>query len=141
MMKSKILLIILSVFLFLPVYAPAEENTAQYDQETQQAIENIISTQQLDEDQAAVNEEQISQNVVSPYKQPISKKKLIKKFLAAMFGVVVSSLILYLGLSIYNKARDNFSGPVKTPEGETPLETPSDLQDAVKSFLDKTEWR
>ena len=141
MMKSRILLIVISVFLLLPISASAEDNTVQYDEETQQAIENIVSTQQLDEDRLETSEEQVSQNVVSPYKQPISKKKLIKKFLIAMFGVAMSSLILYLGLTIYNKARDNFNGPVKTPEGETPLETPYDLQGAVRSFLDKTEWR
>ena len=107
MMKSRILLIVISVFLLLPISASAEDNTVQYDEETQH----------------------------------ISKKKLIKKFLIAMFGVAMSSLILYLGLTIYNKARDNFNGPVKTPEGETPLETPYDLQGAVRSFLDKTEWR
>ena len=29
---------------------------------------------------------------------------------------------------------------VKTPEGETPLSSPVNLESAAKTFLDKTKW-
>ena len=139
-MKNKIFSIILSMFLLLPISVWAVEETVQYDNETQQAIENVAENQQLDEDSSAVAEEEPSQTVETPYKKPISKKKILKKFLFAMFGVVASSLILYFGLTIYNRIRDGLPVKVNTPEGETPLTTPVDLQGAVRSFLDKTKW-
>ena len=139
-MKNKIFSIILSMFLLLPVGVWAVEDTVQYDSETQQAIENVAESQQLDEDSSAITEEEPSQAVETPYKKPISKKKILKKFLFAMFGVIASSLILYFGLTIYNKLRDGLPVKVNTPEGETPLTTPVDLQGAVRSFLDKTKW-
>ena len=128
------------MFLLLPVGVWAVEDTVQYDSETQQAIENVAESQQLDEDSSAITEEEPSQAVETPYKKPISKKKILKKFLFAMFGVIASSLILYFGLTIYNKLRDGLPVKVNTPEGETPLTTPVDLQGAVRSFLDKTKW-
>lgn len=139
-MKNKIFSIILSVFLLLPISVWAVEDTVQYDSETQQAIEDVMQNQQLDEDRAVVEQEQAAPADETPYKQPISKKKILKKFLLAMLGVVLSSFILYFGLTVYNRIRDGFPPEVKTPEGETPLTTPVDLQGAVKSFLDKTKW-
>ena len=140
-MKNKIFSTILSVFLLLPISVWAVEDTVQYDNETREAIEEIANNQQLDEDKVNLDDSnQIVQNETTPYKQPISKKKIVKKFLLAMFGVVLSSLILYFGLTVYNRIRDGFPVKVNTPEGETPLTTPVDLQGAVKSFLDKTKW-
>ncbi len=76
------------------------------------------------------------------YKQPVSKKKIAKKFLLAMSGVAISSIILFILLSLYNKLRANFSENTIQPasEGEAPLETPDNLTDAVKTFLNKTKW-
>ena len=76
------------------------------------------------------------------YKQPVSKRKIAKKFLLAMLGVAVSSVLLYLILSLYNKIRDGFTTPrtETPPNGETSLVTPDNLIDAVKTFLDKTKW-
>lgn len=78
---------------------------------------------------------------VTTYKQPVSKRKIAKKFLLAMGGVAASSLIIFLLLTLYNKVREGFSSGVKTPEGQVSLETPDDLQGAVRAFLDKTDWK
>ena len=75
------------------------------------------------------------------YKQPVSKRKIAKKFLLAMAGVAISSIILYLLLSLYNKIRAGFAGSQEIDTGKEPsLETPDNLIDAVKTFLDKTRW-
>lgn len=75
-----------------------------------------------------------------PYKQPISKRKLIKKFLLAMFAVGISSIFLYTTLSVYGKFKSINIKQVKTPENTTPLVTPDDFKSAAKTFLDKTDW-
>ena len=87
-----------------------------------------------------VVQEQAAQEKIS-YKQPVSKRKIAKKFLLAMGGVAVSSILLFLILSLYNKIREGFV----TPEGigekeETMLETPDNTVDAVRTFLDKTKY-
>ena len=129
------------MFLLLPISVWAVEETVNYDNETQQAIEDVVNNQQLDEEGVnAAEESQAFQEAATPYKQPISKKKIIKKFLLAMLGVAASSFILYFGLTLYNRLRDGMPIKVNTPEGETPLTAPADLQGAVKSFLDKTKW-
>lgn len=139
-MKNKLTAIIISIFLILPINAWAVEDTAQYDAETQQAIEDVTAMQNLDEEADEITEE-VPQALVSPYKQPISKKKIIKKFLFAMLGVALSSFILYFGLTFYNKVREKFGEPkVKSLEGETPLQSPVDFEGSVKTFLDKTKW-
>ena len=77
----------------------------------------------------------------SGFKEPIGKKKLAKKFIIAMLCVAGASVFLYGALSIYNKLRDIlFSSKGSSAEGEQPLETPSDLTEAVKTFIDKTRW-
>ena len=74
------------------------------------------------------------------YKQPISKKKIAKKFLAAMGGVGVSSFLIFFLLTIYNRVRESYVTVQKSPNGETSLETPDDIDSAVRTFLDKTKW-
>lgn len=75
------------------------------------------------------------------YKEPAGKNKLIKKFLIAMICVAGASVLLYGILSLYNKIRDNIlPQPPTPPEGEKPLDIPSDLYEAVKTFIDKTRW-
>ncbi len=94
--------------------------------------------------QAVYDIEPAGEEVVTPavpYKQPVSKRKIAKKFLFAMGGVGASSLIIFLMLSLYNKVREGFSSGAKTPDGEVSLETPDDLQGAVRAFLDKTDWK
>ena len=77
----------------------------------------------------------------SRYKEPVSKKVLVKKFIIAMLCVVGTSIFLYGTLSIYNKLRDGFviNGNSST-EGEQPLDAPNDLTEAVKTFIEKTHW-
>ena len=81
-------------------------------------------------------------NSTIPYKQPVSKRKVAKKFLAAMAGVGVSSILLYVTLSLYNKVRSSIIEAAKEipSNGETSLVTPESLTDAVKTFLEKTKW-
>ena len=57
-----------------------------------------------------------------------------------MFAVLVSSITLYYGLSLYNKIRDGYAVPIKTNDGETSLQNPDDLESAVRTFLEKTQW-
>lgn len=80
-------------------------------------------------------------NSTIPYK-PVSKRKVAKKFLAAMAGVGVSSILLYVTLSLYNKVRSSIIEAAKEipPKGETSLVTPESLTDAIKTFLEKTKW-
>ena len=83
----------------------------------------------------------VPETIPSPYKEPVSKKKLAMKFLIAMLCVAGTSLFLYITLSIYNKFRDTLSqNEVIVPEGEKPLDSPTDLTEAVKTFVEKTQW-
>ena len=132
---NKLFLIILSAFLLLPVnFSWAVEA----DVSNLPASESEIQDEQVLTDVPEIVEEQ--SNLENVYKQPVSKKKLAKKFLAAMGGVAASSLALFFLLTIYNKAREKYLNPVKTTDGEMSLESPDDLNSAVKTFLDKTKW-
>lgn len=128
-MKNKLFLTLILLMLLLPVPTWAVDNIN--DQEQTIPVEQTIN--KLDEDSILQDE--------TIYKQPISKKKIAKKFLYAMTGVVISSFLLFLLLTIYNKIRENYLERVRTPDGEISLETPSDLQGAVRTFLDKTNWK
>ena len=127
----------------MPVGVFAADNAAEPSNEavyTEIAGEAYGSVQEEDlsaQNQAVLDEEQ--ENTFH-YKEPISKRKLIKKFLTAMFAVGIFSVLLYLGLSVYNKLRNGSIVQVKTPEGETPLSAPKSTEDAVKTFMDKTKW-
>ena len=138
-MKNKLFSLIIGITFLLPLNALAEEAlfpTPDTDNQTKEAL-----IEQTD-DESLNSEEDVSvKSPVLPYKQPTSKKKLAKKFLMAMFAVCVSSFILYFGLSLYNKLRSGLPSSVKTPDGETPLESPSDIETAVRIFLDKTKWQ
>ena len=130
-MKNKILAILISMLLVLPVTA----ETIVGDEPISE--DGITSVQNLDED---TSERVTDEAPQVPYKQPISKKKIIKKFLLAMGGVAGSSLLLYYGLTAYNSIRSKFKNRIHNVEGETPLETPVDYESAVRTFLDKTKW-
>lgn len=138
---NKLFLIILSAFLLLPVNFSwaveadvSNENTAQVEiQETESVNTEEVSSIEEESDVGQINAGDV-------YKQPLAKKKLVKKFLAAMGGVAVSSFALFFLLTIYNKTREKFLNPIKTNDGEVSLESPEDLNGAVKSFLDKTKW-
>ncbi|MBE7703269.1 MAG: hypothetical protein E7Z89_04370 [Cyanobacteria bacterium SIG28] len=122
---SKIFAIIILIMLSLPVIVQAEDNVIT---ETSSPIEN-----RLDDD--IVNE-----STDIDYKEPISKRKIVKKFLIAMGSVVASSLTIYFMLTIYNRVRENFCSKPEISENEPTLESPDDMENAVKTFLDKTNW-
>lgn len=122
-MKNRLLVIILSLVLSLPITVWAVDEIVNVD-----STVPVVNT--LDED---VLES-------SDYKQPISKRAIAKKFLAAMGGVAISSFAIFFLLSAYNRIRERFKNPVKTLNGEVSLESPDDYLSAVKSFLDKTKW-
>lgn len=111
--------------------------------------EDLTPINQIDEDNLEATDSDSRTNYNSndkkvsniPYKQPVSKKKIALKFLAAMGGVALSSIIIYILLSVYNRIRDGLIPSAKTSENETPLETPDNLESAVKTFLDKTDWK
>ncbi len=136
-MKNKIFSLILLVLLSLPgVNVGAEADP------TSLAQEEVVQEQVVTDNNDLITETEVTtEDEQIPVQEPTRREKLVRKFLAAMLGVVASSLILYIGLSVYNKVRENIINQVKTPEGETSLETPDDLQDAVKTFLDKTDWK
>ena len=59
----------------------------------------------------------------------------------AMGGVALSSILLFLILTLYNKIRTGFLAPkAEQTNGETSLVTPENLTDAVRIFLDKTKY-
>lgn len=128
MLKNKILMIVLVMMLISPVFA--EINTG----------EDMVPITEN-----AVQEESVQQELPKldtiPYKQPVSKRKVAKKFLMAMGGVVLSSILLFLILTLYNRIR---SGVIATKQEiqtcETSLVTPEDLIDAIKIFLEKTKY-
>jgi len=74
-----------------------------------------------------------------PLKAPIGRKQLAKKFILAMMGVAVSSVLIYVLLSIYN--RFLYGNPnkkaLKTEDDD--FKTPNNLKDALDIFLKKTK--
>lgn len=69
----------------------------------------------------------------------IPVKQTALKFLLAMGGVVLSSLIIFTGLSIYNKF---FVGQksIKFDKKDT-LSTPDNVEDAIDFFIRKNKLR
>ena len=123
-MKNKIFIIILSIVLSLPIATWAVDETSN------QITSPVVN--QLDED--------IIDNSENTYKQPTSKKKIFKKFFAAMGGVAISSFAIFVMLTAYNRIRERIANPTKTIEGEVSLESPDNIEDSIKVFLDKTKW-
>lgn len=129
---KKLFTIVIAILLSLPLLAWAVDDTvADVDVVETEQTEQVVN--QIDEDIHLEEQEQNTQ-------QPVSKRKIMKKFLAAMSGVVVSSILIYLLLTVYNRVREQVINRVKTPEGETSLKTPDELDAAVKIFLEKTKW-
>jgi len=123
---NKLFTIILVALLSLPVCVWAVDENATVEDPTP-----IVNA--LDEDTLEQQDEE------KQYKQPISKRKIVKKFLAAMGGVAVSSFAIFFLLTIYNRVREDYV-QIKTVDGEPTLETPDDLDSAVRTFLNKTKW-
>lgn len=124
-MKNRVLAIVISIVLSLPV--------------TVQAVESTIFTEDLTPVVNTIDED--NEFTENSYKQPVSKRKIAKKFLLAMAGVAISSFSIYFILTIYNRIREGFVTPAKTSDDEISLETPDDLNSAVRTFLEKTNWK
>lgn len=133
-MKNRILVGVILTMLILPVSAKVLQMPA----DTQVVEQEKIQATNAPSD--VIYPEEINPNSF-PHKQPVSKRKIAKKFLLAMAGVAISSFSIYFILTIYNRIREGFVAPVKTPEGEISLETPDDLNSAVRAFLEKTNWK
>lgn len=128
MLKNKILMIVLAMMLISPVFA--EINTGE---DMVPITENAVQEKSVQQELPKLD--------TIPYKQPVSKRKVAKKFLMAMGGVVLSSILLFLILTLYNRIR---SGVIATKQEiqtcKTSLVTPEDLIDAIKIFLEKTKY-
>ena len=61
-----------------------------------------------------------------------------KKFILAMIGVVISSVLIYLGLTLYNKLFHNPQKNEKTTFDEKSLEPAKNLDEAISNFLNRT---
>ena len=141
---DKFFAILLMCILSLPVIAieGQEVELAPVNEETLE----VIPTEEAKELNSPVSFEQNkipapTQNLNGQFKEPVSKKKLLKKFVIAMLCVAGTSVFLYGALSIYNKIRNGLDVEKTEPlEGEQTLEAPSDLTEAVKSFIEKTHW-
>lgn len=128
---NKLFAILIMFSLSLPVLA-IEEQEAGIEPQDNNAIEETIPNDVLLPSK--------NQDVNTTYKQPMSKKKLAKKFIIAMLCVAGTSVFLYGTLSVYNKLKDGLLSQPAPPEGDKPLDTPVDLTEAVKTFIDKTRW-
>lgn len=144
MLKNRIFTILLMFALATPIMVNGEifseplVNPAQEEQEEAVIPDTVEPTEPP---VLNLTEEELNPNSYT-FKQPASKRKIAKKFLLAMAGVGISSVILFLMLYLYNKLRENFIGGMVLPSkgNEEPLETPDNLTDAVRTFLDKTRW-
>lgn len=131
---NKLFAIILTLFLSLPISVWAvDENIPTENPTKVEESAPIVNT--LDED--IVEQEKNEEN---QFKQPTSKRKIAKKFLAAMGGVGISSFAIFFLLTVYNRIREGFQDQIKTTDAGTSLETPQNMNEAIKSFLDKTNW-
>lgn len=131
---KKLLIMVLTIVLSLPISVWAVDNIDLESIEQDTGIEKVLTSE---EEETLTNP---PTQMESQYKQPTSKRKIAKKFLAAMGGVVASSIILFVLLTVYNKIRDKIKNRVKTPDGEVSLETPDDMKNAIKTFLEITKF-
>jgi len=79
----------------------------------------------------------LNKEITAFTKEPISKRKIAFKFLMAMAGVATSSVVIYVGLSVYNKL---FKTESSAAIGLNSLRTPENFKDAINIFLNKTNW-
>ena len=141
--KQRFLIIIISCFLmFSACYAENIQSEYDYLPIVEQ---NTYETPKQDETIQSENLDTIppvlEQQPVHIYKEPISKKKLAKKFIIAMICVAGASILLYVILTLYNKLREIVKvQDSDEPANTTSLDTPSDITEAVKSFVEKTRW-
>ena len=85
----------------------------------------------------ADNNKALNKDIAAATKAPISKKQLALKFVMAMAGVAASAVVIYVGLSFYNKLFREQSEPVV---GLNSLRTPENFKESSNLFLEKTNW-
>ena len=77
------------------------------------------------------------------YAKPVSSNSLkiaMNKYSVALFAIVVFSLTVYIGLTLYNKYF--VSAHLKDVQiSKDSLETPSDTENAIKTFISKNRLR
>lgn len=145
MLRNRIFTILLVLTLAMPIAVNAEIFSEPL---VNPALEETLSPLPSDTLEETIEELPPELNDPNSYafKQPVSKKKIVKKFLLAMLGVTISSVVLFVLLSLYNKVRqtliDGASAVQKfsVDNEETSLQTPESLAQAIKIFLDKTKW-
>ena len=155
MLKNRICLILLVFSLILPVYAELDEDIVEnknsgsfeevilneqneFEQDSDTANKEVLDSMQVPDN---TSEESAPKTLISTqYKNPTSKKVIIKNFLFAMLGVLVSSFLIFAILSIYNKIRDGFFEQIMPADNDSTLNTPEDMNEAVKGFVERTKW-
>ena len=140
---NKLFIILISCMLTFPALA-IEGRVGEFTQINDETLEKLSQEDAKVLEDNSANEEltEVPKSPPpSPFKVPISRKQMAKKLLIAMACVVGSSVFLYGVLSIYNKFR---SGMLTQSEDlqniQKPLDSPMELNDAIKSFIEKTRW-
>ena len=165
MLKLKLLIIVIVGIFILPAYAELDEDIVSNNNDTATVNEQVQDNEiieindtdkeilnKVNPEESILNEEEllsektvqsVPQNLISNrYKKPISKRKIIKKFLLAMGGVLASSIIIYAILALYNRIRLGLGSLEQFFESneDKSLDVPEDVFDAVNKFIDKTKW-
>lgn len=71
-------------------------------------------------------------------KAPFGKREMAMKFLLAMLGVATSSVVIYVGLSLYNRFVYK-NKTVVINEDDNDFKTPTNMKEAINIFLKKTK--
>ena len=85
----------------------------------------------------ADNSKVLDNDITAVTKAPVSKIGIAFKFLMAMLGVATSSVVIYVGLSVYNKLFKSQSAEVV---GLKNLRTTENFKELVNLFIEKTDW-
>ena len=137
-LKKKVLIILCLLLLLSPVLAEdavLTEGTAA-PQQTETVV-NAPAPPEQEETKDLQYNPPAQQNKIT-YKEPVSKRKIAMKFVYAMLGVAISSILLFILLTIYNKIRSKVVQPPSSDYTNT-LATPNNLKDAVNIYLEKTK--
>lgn len=82
----------------------------------------------------------LDKDIAAVTKEPVSKKKIAFKFIMAMLGVATSSIVIYVGLSAYNKLFKSQSASVIGLNNIKSLKSPENFRESINLFLEKTNW-
>ena len=132
--------------LFCPfAFSQGQENIDTVSVPSQESVDTSVDSVENSEQESLISSGdniQKEETYTNTFKQPVSKKKIALKFVIAMLCVGLSSFLIYVGLTLYNRIREGFAEQSYTnPENETSLTTPDNLQQAIKTFIEKTNWK